>query len=128
NIAGIPVAGVVVNWLSTSGGGSVSSPQSATNSSGEAQITATIGPAFGLNTFTATVVSLAGSPVTFVATGKLTMTPTSVDLLVSSGNTAIASYQAIIDLDPSKVQLSTGNVSGGTGPGFTGTPTTINID
>jgi len=128
NIASLPVAGVVVNWLSTSGGGSVSSPQSTTNSSGEAQMTATMGPALGLNTFTAAVGSITGSPVTFVATGKFTLTPASVDLQISSGIIAIGAYQAVIHFDPSKVQLSASNVTGGNGAGFTGTPLTVNVD
>lgn len=54
---GNPLSGVTVNWAATSGGGSVSSSTSSTNSSGLAQITFTTGTSAGGNVVTASVPS-----------------------------------------------------------------------
>ncbi len=53
--------------------------------------------------------------------------PAGVSVSVSSG-TAVGSYQVRITYDKNVVQLSPGSVSGGNGPGFTVTPTAVNID
>src|SRR5256886_8078184 len=68
---GNPVAGVAVTFAPGTGGGSVSptSPVT-TGADGVAAATAwTLGPTAGPNTLTAASASLAGSPVTFKATG-----------------------------------------------------------
>ena len=64
-----PVSGITVTWAVSSGGGSVGNVSTVSNGSGVATTTATLGTSGGLNTFTATVAGLAGSPVTFSATG-----------------------------------------------------------
>jgi large repetitive protein len=61
-----PVAGVTVTWTAN-GGGSVSSPTSATNSSGIAEVNRTLGLTPGDYTTTAEVGGLSGSPVTFTS-------------------------------------------------------------
>src|SRR5205807_1489610 len=68
---GNPVAGVAVTFAPGTGGGSVTptSPVT-TGADGVAAVTAwTLGPTAGSNTLTAASGSLAGSPVTFTATG-----------------------------------------------------------
>ena len=64
---GNPVPGVSVAWAAASGGGSVSAATSVTNALGIASTNWTMGPVVGAETATATVASLAGSPVTFTA-------------------------------------------------------------
>lgn len=63
------VPGVSVAWAVTEGGGSVAPLTSATNASGEAATTWTLGATVGAQAATATVAGLAGSPVSFAATG-----------------------------------------------------------
>jgi hypothetical protein len=65
---GDPMAGVTVSWTVTSGGGSLSSGSSATNSSGQASTTHTLGGSTGSQSVRATVAGL--SPVTFTATAE----------------------------------------------------------
>ena len=67
---GNPVSGATVNWAAATGGGMVSAPTSNTGANGLAQINATLGTLAGTDTFTATVASLTGSPVTFTATAN----------------------------------------------------------
>ncbi len=128
NAAGIPVPGFTVNWAATSGGGSVSNSTSSTGSNGQTQVTATLGAALGTQTFTATASGLSGSPVTFTATARFVMTPAFIDVVISSGTTLIGGYQVTIAFDKNKVLLNSANVTGGTGAGFTGLPTTVVID
>jgi hypothetical protein len=66
---GNPVTGITVTWAVSSGGGSVGNVSTVSNGSGVATTSATLGTTGGLNTFTATVAGLTGSPVTFSATG-----------------------------------------------------------
>ncbi|MEQ1691331.1 MAG: Ig-like domain-containing protein [Gemmatimonas sp.] len=70
---GNPVSGVSVTFALTGGGGAivpVSPATIVTNASGIATLTSwTVGAVPGANTVTATVAGLAGSPVTFTATG-----------------------------------------------------------
>jgi IPT/TIG domain-containing protein len=51
-----------------------------------------------------------------------------VAVQISSGVTPIGSYQVTLTFDPSLVQLSSRNVTGGNGGGFAAGPTTVNID
>ncbi len=127
NAGGIVVPNVTVNWAVASGGGSVSAATSLTDANGDAVITATVGSSAGTNTFTATVTGL--TPVTFTATAKtLSASPASVTVNIASGTTQIGSYQVTITYNKDLVTLSSSNVTGGSGAGFTGTPTTVNID
>ncbi|MBI4474173.1 MAG: hypothetical protein HY646_15995 [Acidobacteria bacterium] len=53
--------------------------------------------------------------------------PSSVDVVVNSTD-AVGAYQVTIAYDKNIVQLTAANVKGGTGAGFTATPTAVNID
>jgi Bacterial Ig-like domain (group 1) len=67
---GAPVAGFVVTFVVTGGGGSVDGASQTTNSDGVARVGSwTLGPAAGPNTLEARAGSLQGSPVVFSATG-----------------------------------------------------------
>jgi uncharacterized protein YjdB len=70
-----PVAGVSVTFAVTAGGGAISPASPATvstNASGIATLTSwTLGATVGANSVTASVAGLAGSPVTFTATGTV---------------------------------------------------------
>jgi adhesin/invasin len=65
-----PVENVSVTW-NPSVGGTVSSPTSATNAQGIAQITRTLGLAPGTYTTTADVPGLTGTPITFTSTATV---------------------------------------------------------
>src|SRR3989449_4932087 len=65
-----PVQGVGVTFAPASGGGSITGAEQTTNASGIATVGSwTLGTTAGTNTLTATAAGLAGSPVTFTATG-----------------------------------------------------------
>ena len=67
-----PVAGVPVTWTVTGGGGSVTS-SSVTGSDGIATATRILGTVAGLQSATASVGGLTGSPVAFAATATVGM-------------------------------------------------------
>lgn len=69
--AGRPVPLTAVTFSVTAGGGTVvpTAPVPSTSSGVASATTWTLGPATGANTLTATAAGLAGSPVTFTATG-----------------------------------------------------------
>src|SRR5206468_2774592 len=84
-----PVADVAVTFAVASGGGVVvpTSPVR-TNASGIAAVTSwTLGPTAGPNTLTATAGTLAGSPVTFTASGTVGA-PTQLTLNAGNNQTA----------------------------------------
>ena len=56
-----------------------------------------------------------------------TTAPSSVDVVVTSAD-AVGSYQVNIGFNNNILAVNAANVHGGTGAGFTGTPTTINMD
>jgi hypothetical protein len=66
---GNPVAGVTVTFTVTGGGGTLSTTQATTTAQGLASVTLTLGAQPGGNTVTAAAGTLAGSPITFTATG-----------------------------------------------------------
>jgi hypothetical protein len=70
-----PISGVSVSWAVTAGGGSVSASSLTTNAQGQAAVTWTIGPdtGAGKNAVQASASGLAGSSVTFTASGVATM-------------------------------------------------------
>jgi hypothetical protein len=71
-----PVSGVSVTFAVGSGGGSATGLTPTTNASGIATVGSwTLGPSAGANTLTATSGGLAGSPLTFTATGLTIGTP-----------------------------------------------------
>jgi hypothetical protein len=65
---GNPVGGAEVSWDVTTGGGSVSSPRTATGTDGRATVTWTLGLSVGVQKLTARVEGAHGSPVMFTAT------------------------------------------------------------
>ena len=67
NLAGDPVAGVIVTWAVTAGGGSVSNTTTPTSAAGVASVTFSYGTA-GQQVITATIPGLVGSPQTFTLT------------------------------------------------------------
>jgi Bacterial Ig-like domain (group 2) len=75
---GNPVSGRSVSWAVATGGGSVDSATTVTNSTGRTRVTFTLGLTAGSNAATATSSGLAGSPVTFTATGTGTVASTTV--------------------------------------------------
>ncbi|HXL07743.1 MAG TPA: Ig-like domain-containing protein, partial [Gemmatimonadales bacterium] len=65
-----PVQGVGVTFAPASGGGSITGAEQTTNANGIATVGSwTLGTTAGTNTLTAAATGLAGSPVTFTATG-----------------------------------------------------------
>jgi adhesin/invasin len=69
---GNPVAGVAVTFAVTAGGGSITGAKATTGADGVATVGSwTLGDAPGANMLTATAAGLAGSPVTFDATGDV---------------------------------------------------------
>src|SRR5438132_6739173 len=68
---GNPVTGVAVTFAVTPGNGTITGGSQTTNGSGIATVGSwTLSATAGANTLTATSASLAGSPVTFTATGS----------------------------------------------------------
>lgn len=67
---GVPLSGRTVTWSVTAGGGSVDPTSSTTDASGNASTTWTLGPSAGANTVQAAAAGVAGSPVSFQATGE----------------------------------------------------------
>jgi hypothetical protein len=65
---GNPVSGFAVTWEVTAGEGQVSAAETATDASGTASVTWTLGGRIGVQKVTATVPGATGSPVTFSAT------------------------------------------------------------
>jgi hypothetical protein len=72
-----PVSGIPVMFAITSGGGSLSTSQAATDASGQASTLLTLGASAGTTVVTATANGLAGSPVTFSATATPPVTVSS---------------------------------------------------
>ena len=84
------MAGVVVNWAVTAGGGAPSAATSTTNAAGVASIGWTVGGTVGANNqgLGATVAGLTGSPVGFVASA--TAPPTQIAMFSGDGQTGTA--------------------------------------
>jgi adhesin/invasin len=82
-----PVAGVHVTFAVAAGGGSVTGADAVSNASGIATVGSwKLGGTAGANTLTATAAGLAGSPVTFTATGDAGI------LTVQQAGTPVRSY------------------------------------
>jgi plastocyanin len=67
---GNAVAGTNVTWAVTAGDGTIAPAASTSSVSGAVTAVLTLGPVAGANTATASATGLAGSPVTFTATGE----------------------------------------------------------
>jgi adhesin/invasin len=88
--AGIPVFNFPVSFAVASGGGSVVEPDQTTDANGFAAPRRWIlGLTVGTNTLTATAGTLAGSPVTFTATG-FSVPPASAAIVAGNQQTAVA--------------------------------------
>ena len=94
---GDPVAGVEVSWSVTAGGGSIT-PESATDASGIAQATFTLGPANGEHRAAAAVAGLTGSPVEFTAVAGGIVPPPPSDITLASVTPAPAGAVFIHDM------------------------------
>ena len=108
---GEPVSGVTVNFLVTSGGGSVATTSAVTNWQGRAGPGSwTLGTTAGPNALTATVAGLTGSPVTFSATG---VTPATQVVLttapVGGASGAALATQPVVELRDGAGTLVTGD-------------------
>ena len=107
-----PVANVAVIWAAV-GGGTVSDATTATNASGLAQVTRTLGVAPGLYTTTATVDGLSGSPVTFTSTATVGP-PARLAIITQPGSPTI-SGSAFAPAPVIEVQDALGNAVGAGG-------------
>jgi adhesin/invasin len=108
-----PVAGVNVTFAVTSGGGStvpVSGNTVATDAAGIAALTSwTLGTTAGMNTLTASVAGLSGSPVTFTATGTTgpaTQMTTTVGAQTATVNTPVSTDPWVIVRDANNNPVS----------------------
>jgi len=91
---GLPVEGVLVTWQVTSGGGSVTPSQSASDANGVASTSFRLGNALGTNTVTARIDQ--SSSVVFTATA--TTAPAS-SLIAASGDAQIGTVGTQLPLD-----------------------------
>lgn len=128
--AGAPQAGVSVTFSVLGGGGSITGATTTTNANGIATVGSwTLGSGMGLNTLQASVdgQTVAGSPVTFVASGcggvgsgyRITLCFTA-DMTVSQKaafTSAAARWESIITGDLSDITLQPGNLVGGSSCG-----------
>jgi protocatechuate 3,4-dioxygenase beta subunit len=114
---GNPVQGVAVSFAVASGGGSITGGNATTDASGIAQVGSwTLGSAGGSNSLTATSGSLAGSPVTFNATGT---TGAAALITINAGNNQFATAGTVVAVPPSvKVTDANGNAVAGAGVTF----------
>jgi hypothetical protein len=91
------VSGIVVTFAVQSGGGSVTGATPTSNASGVATVGSwTLGPAVGANTLTATATGLTGSPVTFSATGAISVSNFNIELqfLLPPSQAQLAAFNA----------------------------------
>jgi adhesin/invasin len=88
---GIPVANVGVTWTAEVGG-SVSASATATNASGLAQVTRTLGLLPGVYTTIAAVEGLTGSPITFTSTATVG-SAAKLAIITQPGGTATSGQQ-----------------------------------
>jgi subtilisin family serine protease/protocatechuate 3,4-dioxygenase beta subunit len=97
------VAGVAVDWLVVSGGGSVSTPQSSTNAGGIASAGRTLGPSGGTHTASATVASLSTSVLysaTATPNGTISGTVSTSDEMLLMAASAMAPADATALIPP----------------------------
>lgn len=91
---GNPFAGKTVTFAVTAGGGSRSPATVDTGADGIATLTSwTLGGSVGVNTLTASVSGLTGSPITFTASA-VTATPTQIAVTAGGSQTGVVAGQA----------------------------------
>lgn len=128
-----PVAGVVVSWQVTAGGGTLGAATSITNGSGLASMSYTVGTTAGVGNqgVSASVTGLTGSPVGFTAS---VVAGTASQIAVSSGDnqtatvaTALAQPIVVVVKDAfgNVKQGVTVNWAAGAGSGSTGAATSV---
>ena len=95
------VDGITVAWTFAGGGAgqAVSLASVVTAGGGFAQVTATLGATAGPQTFTASVVGLAGSPVVFTGTAATTMSLSSGDAQNGTASAPLANPLAVLVTD-----------------------------
>jgi hypothetical protein len=91
--SGNPVSGINVTFVVTGGGGSLSASQVATNSSGLAFTTLTLGSSVGTNTVVASSSSLTGSPIIFTAMGTSSTEQPAVSINPNQWTNVTPTYQ-----------------------------------
>jgi adhesin/invasin len=97
--SGHPVSGVTVMFSITSGNGAITPNTDVTDSNGLASVDSwTLGTTSGTNTLMAIGVGLAGTPVTFTATG---IVGSPVNMTVKAGNSQIATVGTAVAASPS---------------------------
>ncbi|MGH7517852.1 MAG: Ig-like domain-containing protein [Gemmatimonadales bacterium] len=126
DVNGNGVAGVVVAWAATAGGGTLSASSTTTRADGIADVTWTLGSAVGAQTATATATGLQGSPVTFTATAtvgapsasqsQLSAAPTSFEAGNGSSTVTVTVRDALGNPVPN---VSVGLAVSGTGNAIT---------
>ena len=114
---GLPVQGVAVSFAATSGGGSVAPAAATTDANGLAQTSWTLGSTVGAQTVTVTSASLAGSPMTFGATGQATIatrlayTSSPIEGTNIAAGATLGLVVVARDIDGDAVSSFTGNVT-----------------
>ena len=114
---GNSVAGAVVSFVVTSGGGSVSAATATTDAAGVATVGGwTLGPSTGRNTVTASSAGLTGSPITFTATGTAGAAAT---IARNAGNNQVTGAGTRVPVAPSVTVTDThGNPVAGVAVSF----------
>ena len=114
---GLPVQGVAVSFAATSGSGSVAPAAATTDANGLAQTSWTLGTTVGAQTVTVTSASLAGSPMTFGATGqaaiatRLAYTSSPTEGTNIAAGATLGLVVVARDIDGDAVSSFTGNVT-----------------
>ena len=96
--SGTPVSGTTVTFTVTAGAGALTAASVATNSSGLASTTLTLGAAVGTNVVTAASGALTGSPITFTAVGAAVGTSSSVSWVNQTATSSWPTYVGWLSL------------------------------
>lgn len=100
---GNPVSGTTVSFAVTGGGGSVNPASAASNPTGQAQTTWTLGQTAGAQTMTASAAGLTGSPVSFssfaAAGAPASVTKQAGDAQTASAGTQVATPPTVVVKD-----------------------------
>ena len=76
---------------------------------------------------TSALMAFGAFPVTVVNPGPIAAVPSTVSVNINSAS-AVGSYQVTIGFNKNVTTIANDGVAGGSGAGFTGVPTTVNID
>ena len=114
---GNPIPGAIVSWTIFGAGGSVSSPTSTTNASGNASVIWTLGTIAGTDSLTASIANGVSVLITAIATAG-----PFANLLINSGNSQTISTSASSAPLVVKAVDANGNPVAGVTVGFTASP------